>query len=80
MRAVDEARALTHPQRAMRVLLECGHLRLMPWNATVMGIGAQTACGICPAPEGKPHIVRLVVDVAETGVLHESWAREGGQS
>lgn len=67
VRAVDAARRHEHPFRAMRVTLECAHLRLMPWNGTVMGIGAFTSCGVCPeSPE------RVVVNVEETGVLHES--------
>lgn len=64
---LDEARALRHPQRAMRVTLECGHLRLMPYINTVMGIGAFTNCRICPPqPNG-----RLVVNREETGLLFD---------
>lgn len=59
---LDEASALRHPKRAMRVTLECGHLRLMPYINTVMGIGAFTACWLCPGD-------RLVVNREETGVL-----------
>lgn len=57
-----------HPKRAMRVTLECGHLRLMPYINTVMGIGAFTDCRLCEAD-------RLAVNVEETGVLFdEGWA------
>lgn len=61
---LDEAAALRHPMRLMRVTLECGHLRLIPHINTVMGIGAHTTCGICPDEPG-----RLVVNVEETGRL-----------
>ena len=66
---IDEARALRHPQRAMRVLLECGHLRLMPNIATATGVGSHTACGICPKDGDGRRPTRLVVDIAETGEL-----------
>jgi electron transfer flavoprotein alpha/beta subunit len=71
--ALEEAAALRHPQRAMRVTLECGHLRLMPWIGTVMGIGAQTSCAICPKSEDSYPPSRVVVNCEETGTLHESW-------
>jgi len=60
---LDEAIALRHPQRTMRVTLECGHLRLLPWSSTVLGIGASTLCRLCADAD------RLVVNVEETGVL-----------
>jgi hypothetical protein len=72
-RALDEAAAGTHTHRAMRVTLECAHLRLMPWISTVMGIGAQTGCAICPRDEHGYTASRIVVNVEETGTLHESW-------
>lgn len=76
--AVDDARALRHPWRAMRVALECGLLRLLPWHSTVMGVGAYTGCRICPSADGG-WVERLVVNVEETGVLHEPWATEADQ-
>jgi len=66
--ANEEARALRHPQRSMRVTLECAHMRLMSANATAMGIGASTMCPICP---DKP--TRLVVNIEETGILDEEF-------
>lgn len=71
--AVNEARDLRHPHRSMRVTLECAHHRLMPFINTVMGIGAQTACSICP-PESDGHTqARTVVNVEETGFLDDTW-------
>lgn len=69
LRDVEAAAAHRHPRRAMRVLLECGHLRLMPWNVTVLGVGAVTSCGLCPRAADGHYTARMVVDVAETGVL-----------
>ena len=68
LRDVEEAKALRHPERAMRVLLECGHLRLMPYIDTAMGVGSFTGCVFC-AVNGVWGS-RLVVDIAETGVLY----------
>lgn len=56
---------MSDPKRAMRVFLECGHIRLMRWNLTVAGIGASTKCPVCPE-----HTVRLVVKMEETGVTY----------
>lgn len=71
---IEEARALRHPQRAMQVLLACGHLRLMPWTATVAGADSYTACASC---SGGEQVVRLVVEVSETGALwHDSMDQE----
>lgn len=69
--AIKEATALRHPYRSMRVTMECGHLRLMPYINTVMGIGAQTACKICPSDNGQT--TRTVVNVEETGHLDDTW-------
>lgn len=68
--ALTEARALRHPRRAMRVTLECGHLRLMPWNTSVMGIGAYAGCKLapCAGPDGEL-ADRMVVNMEETGTL-----------
>ncbi len=68
-RDIDAAKAGTHRQRAMRVTMECGHLRLMPFIDTVMGIGSMCGCQVCP-----DHPARTVVNVEETGVLHDSYA------
>ena len=70
--AVAEAEAHRQPRRAMRVTLECAHLRLLPWQDTIMGIGAQTGCLICP---DRP--TRVVVNIEETGVLHNDWYKHG---
>jgi hypothetical protein len=72
-RAIEEASALTHKHRAMRVTLECGHLRLMPMINCVMGIGAFTGCTICPPDKDGHTVARMVVNVEETGHLHDSW-------
>lgn len=82
VKAIDEARAFRHRFRAMRVTLECGHLRLIPEINTVMGIGAYTACVICPQEfdeilKRQRHVSRQVVNVEETGVLHDDWAKKG---
>lgn len=66
---IEEARAFRHPERAMRVLLACSHLRLIPAFAIGAGVGSHTACGICPRAEDGGWVTRLVVDIAETGVL-----------
>lgn len=57
--------------RAMRVTLECSHIRLMPYINCIMGIGSFTRCIICEPERGKD---RLVVNIEETGVLwQEGW-------
>lgn len=71
-KALSEAANFTHRWRAMRVTLECGHLRLTPWMNTTMGIGAYTGCMICPSLDGRT-ASRQVVNIEETGVLHEGW-------
>lgn len=63
--AVESAARLQHPQRAMRITLECGHIKLGAWNMCVMGIGAFSGCALCD------DVVRLVVNMEETGVLWE---------
>ncbi len=69
---IELAAAHKGNQRAMRVTMECGHLRLMPFIDTVMGIGSMAGCQVCPDHPG-----REVVNVEETGVLHNSYeARE----
>ena len=75
LQAMDDARALRHSFRAMRVTLECGHLRLMPHIDTVMGLGSLTSCGICAVDADGDYVVRTVVNCEETGTLHESWGR-----
>ena len=66
---IEDCRNLVHPMRTMRVTLECGHLRLLPYNWTVMGIGAITGCLVC---EDTP--ARRVMNVEETGqVWFESY-------
>lgn len=58
-----------HPQRLMRITLECGHYRLMEAiNCTAGGIGWSTACKICEENQGK-QVTRLIVNQEETGVL-----------
>jgi hypothetical protein len=57
------------------VTLECAHLRLMPCIATAMGIGAQTACKICPSDDDGYAPARTVVNVEETGHLDDEWLR-----
>lgn len=71
----EAARQHRHPQRAMRVVLECAHMRLMSWNVTVTGIGSHTMCPICP---DKP--TRQVVDIQETGVLSDWYFRSHDDS
>lgn len=58
-----------HPERLMRITLECGHLRLQQFLvAATGGIGWSTACKICEEIQGK-QVVRVIVNVEETGVL-----------
>lgn len=71
--AVEAASALRHPERAMAVTLECGHLRLMRRIDCVQGVGAYTTCRVCPPEEQQPSGTRLVCKVEETGVLHPDW-------
>jgi hypothetical protein len=71
--AIEAARSGFGPMRAMRVTLECGHLRLMPAIGTAMGIGAKAACQICPAASNGYSPTRTVVNIEETGVLHDLW-------
>lgn len=67
--AMRQAKTLEHPMRAVRVQLECAHLQLRTWqNFSEAAIGNYTACNLCP---GTPS--RLIVDVAETGTLHDDW-------
>lgn len=56
---------MSDPKRAMRVFLECGHIKLMQWNLTVAGIGASTLCPVCPGEPG-----RMAVKIEETGVMY----------
>ena len=74
--ANQAAREHRHPQRAMRVTLECGHMRLMSWHSSAMGISASTICLICV---DQPS--RLVVNLEETGILSDEFFknREGAQ-
>ena len=66
---MDAAREFRGDQRAMRITLECGHLRLSPYINTIMGIGAWTICSVCDKWSD-----RRVVNIEETGVLYEdSW-------
>lgn len=66
---VEAAARFELPERKMRITLECGHLRLMPWYDCVAGgIGWSTACRICEEVQGK-QASRLIVNVEETGVL-----------
>jgi hypothetical protein len=71
--AMQEAAEHRGPHRAMAVTMECGHLRLLPQIATVMGPGAMTGCRMC----GEDRPARVVVKVEETGVLHESYSPAG---
>lgn len=73
-KAQREAVQHIHPQRLMRVTLECAHHRLLPWNLTGTGIGSQTLCVICP---DQP--VRTVVDIQETGVLSDIGVRRASE-
>jgi hypothetical protein len=54
-----------HPERLMRITLECGHFRLQQWQNAVGGIGFHTNCNICSAVP----VTRLIVNMEETGVL-----------
>jgi hypothetical protein len=66
---VAAAARFEHPQRLMRITLECGHYRLMEaCNCTGGGIGWSTACKLCEESQSK-QVVRLIVNVEETGVL-----------
>lgn len=70
--AATQAALFEHPERAMRVVLECAHMRLMPWHvANQSSIGASTLCRVC---SGGPS--RLIVEVQETGVLDESFYKD----
>lgn len=76
--AAREAHLLRGDFRSMRVTLECAHMRLMPRLDTIMGIGARTACMICPMTETGTWQSRLVVNIEETGVLDiEQWSQRG---
>lgn len=63
---IASAARFEHPERMMRITLECGHFRLMQWQQCgVGGIGFHTNCDICaPIP-----VTRLIVNMEETGVL-----------
>lgn len=66
---VDAAARFEHPQRQMRITLNCGHLRLMKFiHCTAGGIGWSTACEICEEIQGK-QVIRQIVNQEETGVL-----------
>lgn len=65
-KAVDQAREMNHDYRAMRVTMECGHIRLMPYIDSISGIGTHTECHLC-------NRARQIVNVEETGTIHESW-------
>lgn len=68
---MDTASQFQGDQRAMRVTLECSHLRLMPYINTIMGIGSWTMCTVCPQD------MRRVVNIEETGKLFdETWNRK----
>ena len=66
---IELAARLEHPERLLRITLDCGHLKLT--EARIMetgGIGWSTGCHICPADPGQV-CVRKIVNVEETGVL-----------
>ena len=59
------AERLEHPERLMRITLECAHFRLQTWqNVGGGGIGFHTNCHVCPDKAS-----RLIVNMEETGVL-----------
>lgn len=74
VKASQEAQNFRHPQRLMRVSLECGHARLLPWNVTGTGVGSYTLCSVCP---DRPE--RLAVNIEETGVLSDQGARRAAE-
>lgn len=74
---VEMERARNHEGdlRSKCVTLECGHLRLMPHLATIMGVDSHTGCKICTEanPTGE-QIARRVCKIEETGSLDlEAW-------
>jgi hypothetical protein len=65
----ESAARFEHPERLMRITLECGHFRLQQFIvAATGGIGWSTACKICEETQGK-QVVRVIVNVEETGTL-----------
>ncbi len=58
----ESAARLEHPERLMRITLECAHLRLMPFVDSLGGIGWSTQCNIC-------NVGRVIVNVEETGAI-----------
>lgn len=68
--ALASAKRLEHPDRLVRITLECAHYRLMLARDCLGGIGWSTACNICPpSPETGYRPARLIVNQEETGVL-----------
>jgi hypothetical protein len=59
---LDAAARFEHPERLMRVTMECAHMRLMTFRNSIGGIGFNTTCNICS-------VARVIVNVEETGVL-----------
>jgi hypothetical protein len=59
---IASAARFEHPDRLMRITLECAHMRLMPFQDALGGIGWSTNCKIC-------NVSRLIVNQEETGVL-----------
>lgn len=58
-----------NPNRLMRITLECGHFRLMPWrDCNVGGIGWSTQCNMCTEDQGR-QVSRQIVNQEETGTL-----------
>lgn len=74
VKASRDAQNFRHPQRLMRVSLECGHVRLLPWNVAGTGIGSYTLCSVCP---DRPQ--RAAVNLEETGVLSDQGARRSAE-
>jgi hypothetical protein len=65
---MESAERLEHPMRLLRITLECGHFRLMPWQDCLGGIGWSTQCNICTEAKGS-QVGRQIVNVEETGAL-----------
>jgi hypothetical protein len=58
----ESAAKYEHPERLLRITLECAHMRLMKFIDSLGGIGWSTHCNICDT-------TRKIVNVEETGVL-----------
>jgi hypothetical protein len=65
---MESARKFEHPNRLMRLTLECGHLKLSEASMGVGVIGFSSLCKICSEHKGRS-ISRQIVKEEETGEL-----------